>query len=84
MEGNTSRQLAVYLIFWIAYFLVVYSGCVWAYLRLLGRPPGGEPSGPAKAAWEEKERGLRRRFYRVGGTLMLIPLLWPFIRRWFD
>jgi hypothetical protein len=80
MEGSVSRQFGVYLVFWIAYFTVVYSGCLWAYFRLLGKPP--EDRGrQALAAWEEKERSLRRRFYRIGAVLMLIPLLWPFIRR---
>jgi hypothetical protein len=80
MEESVSRQFGIYLVFWIAYFAVVYSGCLWAYFRLLGRPP--ETGGTqAMAAWEEKERGLRRRFYRIGAALMLVPLLWPFIHR---
>jgi hypothetical protein len=87
MPENESRQFAVFLIFWIVYFLLVYAVLMRIYLRLRGNAPKNENQlvliegrpVPARTVWEERDRTLRKRFRRIGLSLMLFPLLIPLL-----
>lgn len=89
MEGSAARQFGLFLVFWILYFLIIYSVCTYFYLRLRGKPPkeegglilmGGRTVSPI-VAWEERDRVLRKRFLGIGVVLMLMPLFLPFLLR---
>jgi hypothetical protein len=87
MEGSAGRVFALYLLFWIVYFLILYAGLTYFYLRLRGKPPKEEGrlvivegrTMTAKAAWEERDRMLRRRFRTLGVVLILLPLFLPLL-----
>ena len=89
MDGDSAKQLGLYLLFWIAYFLIVYAACFYVYRRLRGEPPqeGNRPvlvkgqTIPAKVFWEERDKRFRKIFLRVVMILMFVPLLLPLILR---
>jgi len=87
MEPSVGKQLGIAIFFWIAYFTAVYLVCKFLYNRLRGQPPT-HPDAPAvvhgktstrMAAWEERDRRLRRAFAAVGIILMILPLLIPIV-----
>lgn len=82
MDGNVARQLGFYLLFWVVYFLVVYSVCVYVYFKQRTLPPkeegilvriGGRTLTAIKA-WEETDQALRKRLFRIGVGLMVAPV----------
>jgi hypothetical protein len=84
MDGGAARQFGWYLLFWLAYFTIVYSSLMFLYLKRRGVPPGGSGSRTdtiSKAAWEERDRVLRKKLVRIGFTLMVAPLLFPILLR---
>ena len=88
MEG-TAQQFGLYLLLWIVYFLIVFSGCTFFYLKRLKKLPGpgvmvshhGNQKALTQAEWDEMDRVLRKRVFRVGLVLMLVPLLLPIMVR---
>lgn len=89
MERSEARQFGLYLVFWILYFLIIYSVCTYFYLRLRGKPPKeegrlilvGGRTVSAIVAWEEREQMLRKRFRTLGVILMLLPLFLSILLR---
>ncbi len=76
------KQLAVMVLFWLFYFSAVYFGARWLYRRLRGEPPRdqarvlvGGRAVPAREAWEERDRRLRKTLFRVGVGLIFLPVV---------
>ena len=87
MDPSVGKQLGIAVLVWTLYFLTIYFICNGLYLKLRGQPPKnpdapvivrGKPV-PAVAAWQERDRRLRRLFLGIGAALMLLPLLLPFV-----
>ena len=89
MDGNVPRQFGIYLLFWILYFTVLSSICLYIYRRIRERPPKeGKRLVPwegqtvtAGVAWEERDRLLRKKILRIGMGFMVLPLLLPLLLR---
>lgn len=87
MELSTGKQLALAILFWVLYFLIVFYVCRFAYLKARGRPPA-HPDAPAviegkpstrMTVWRDRDQRLRRIFTAVGLILMVLPLLIPLL-----
>lgn len=92
MTTSPNLSLLFFLVFWVTYFLIIFFvGTRW-YYKLRGTPPGstaglvivnGKPVS-ALAAWQEKERRLKRRFLWGGLALAFSPLFVPILARLFS
>ena len=88
MEGS-AQQFGLYLLLWIVYFLIVFFGCTFFYMKRLKKLPVpgvvdsrlGKQKTLTQAQWDEIDRVLRKRMFQVGLVLMLVPLLLPILVR---
>jgi len=75
------------ILFWVAYFFVIFFVCHWLYQRLVGQEP--KPEAPpvmlhgrpvkAREVWELRAKRLRQGLIILAVILMILPLFLPFV-----
>jgi hypothetical protein len=79
--------LLLAILFWVAYFFIIFLICHWLYQRLVGPEPKpaapsvivGGKSIPAREVWKRRAKRFQKIFFIVAVILMVLPLFLPFV-----